>query len=208
MPTRRPAWLPSRWEASPGWNRPGSPRWEHRVILNRILANLAERYRALRISTNLAWVEACQEVSFRSRRRTRRTLALSPLGGHRPQIEVLLGDPTLGMRAQDQEDLVPADVDVGVMVGLLGSQADPGDETHGFVEVLELELRLDRLPVPLPNRVLFQEGLDCLFRRLAPCVLLSVRLASSVWRLASLTSNLAASMSALSLLQLRRPFLG
>ena len=42
----------------PAWLTPVGTR----VILNRILANLAERYRAAEDSDNLAWVQACQEV--------------------------------------------------------------------------------------------------------------------------------------------------
>ncbi len=42
----------------PAWLTPVGTR----VILNRILANLADRYRAAEDSDNLAWVEACREV--------------------------------------------------------------------------------------------------------------------------------------------------
>ena len=42
----------------PAWLTPVGTR----VILNRILANLADRYRAAEDSDNVAWVEACQEV--------------------------------------------------------------------------------------------------------------------------------------------------
>jgi putative ABC transport system ATP-binding protein len=46
------------------------------------------------------------------------------------------------MSAQDQEHLVPADVDVWVMIGFLRGQRQPCHEAHCFVEVLELELCL------------------------------------------------------------------
>ena len=42
----------------PAWLTPVGTR----VILNRILANLADRYRVAEDSDNVAWVEACQEV--------------------------------------------------------------------------------------------------------------------------------------------------
>jgi regulator of sirC expression with transglutaminase-like and TPR domain len=42
----------------PAWLTPVGTR----VILNRILANLADRYRAVEDSDNLAWVEACRDV--------------------------------------------------------------------------------------------------------------------------------------------------
>jgi regulator of sirC expression with transglutaminase-like and TPR domain len=42
----------------PAWLTPVGTR----VIVNRILTNLAERYRPLGDVTNLAWVQACQEV--------------------------------------------------------------------------------------------------------------------------------------------------
>src|SRR5215211_227118 len=44
------------------------------------------------------------------------------------ELEVAVGQPTLGVAGEGQGDLVPADVDVGVVAGRLGCVGDLGDE--------------------------------------------------------------------------------
>ena len=58
------------------------------------------------------------------------------LGG---EGEVFLGNAALVVGGEGEEDLVIADVDVGVVLGALGEGGDKVDEAHGFAEVGELE---------------------------------------------------------------------
>src|SRR5215212_4005761 len=55
------------------------------------------------------------------------------------QLEVAVGQATLGVAGQGQGDLVPADVDVRVVAGRLGRCGDLVDEAHRVGEVLPHE---------------------------------------------------------------------
>lgn len=64
------------------------------------------------------------------------------------------------MGGEGEGHLVPPDVDVGVVIGLLGSHRDTGHETHRLTEVLEGEQSGDLLAGPRPVRVRFEESVD------------------------------------------------
>src|SRR5215217_2420799 len=66
------------------------------------------------------------------------------------ELEVALGQATLVVAGQGQGDLVPADVDVGVVAGRLGRAGDLVDEGHRLGEVGACEGLDDLVAAPLP----------------------------------------------------------
>src|SRR5918994_4187918 len=66
------------------------------------------------------------------------------------ELEVAVGQPTLGVTGEGQGDLVPADVDIGVVAGRFGRCGDLGDEDHRLGEVLAHEGLDDLIAAPLP----------------------------------------------------------
>src|SRR5829696_3150480 len=67
------------------------------------------------------------------------------------ELEVAVGQPTLGVAGEGQGDLVPADVDVGVVAGGLGCVGDLVDEAHRVGEVGAHEGLDDLIAAPLPT---------------------------------------------------------
>src|SRR4029453_17287469 len=76
------------------------------------------------------------------------------------ELEVAVGQPTLGVAGEGQGDLVPADVDVGVVAGRLGRVGDLGDERDRVSEVLAHEGLEDLVAAPLPTGQALQALLD------------------------------------------------
>ena len=92
-------------------------------------------------------------------------------------------DPARVVRGQRQAHRVPADVDVGVVVGRLGRRADGVDELEGGGEVVQLDRGDEDVALPGPVQALLVErGVDVGLRehRLAHgCVMSSGRTAAS-----------------------------
>ncbi len=59
------------------------------------------------------------------------------------QLGVLGGEGTLAVGGEHERYFVPADVDVGVMVGGLGLEPNPDHEAHRLGEIAELERPVD-----------------------------------------------------------------
>src|SRR6266540_3954548 len=76
------------------------------------------------------------------------------------ELEVALGQPTLGVAGEDEGDPVPADVDVGVVAGRLGRAGDLVHERHRAGEVLAHERLDDLVAAPLPAGQALQALLD------------------------------------------------
>jgi hypothetical protein len=78
----------------------------------------------------------------------------------RGQIKILLGEPTRVVGGKKKRHLVPADIDVGVMLGLLRELRDRIDELDGEREVLELVGPQDCAPFLRPLRQIGERGFD------------------------------------------------
>ena len=72
------------------------------------------------------------------------------------QAEVEIGQATLAVGGKDQADLVIANIDVGMMLLVLGHFGDAVDEIDRFGELVEFESPLDMLLLELPLRDLFR----------------------------------------------------
>ena len=68
------------------------------------------------------------------------------------QLDVELGDAALGVRRQRQVDGAPPDVDVRVVVHLLGVDRECGDCRDRLGEAGELDAAVQTLPVGRPAR--------------------------------------------------------
>src|SRR5690348_13478896 len=88
------------------------------------------------------------------------------------EVEILLGDPALVVRAQRDVHRAPAHVEVGVMVGGLGEEADTHDERDRVGERLPLERLADDVAVAGPPGQAFEPARDLRVRELrhAPIV--------------------------------------
>src|SRR3954471_20382069 len=78
----------------------------------------------------------------------------------RGELEVIVGQAALRVGRQGQLDLVPRDRHVWVVVHLLGGRRDPVHEVDGALEVVELELALDRVAVALPAGTVVESCLN------------------------------------------------
>src|SRR6266540_565521 len=101
--------------------------------------------------------QALRSGSARGSGALRGLVELLDAGG---ELEVALGQPTLGVAGEDEGDLVPADVDVGVVAGRLGRAGDLVDERHRVGEVLAHERLHDLVAAPLPAGQALQALLD------------------------------------------------
>ena len=73
--------------------------------------------------------------------------------------EAEVGERLRGVCREDQGDLVPTDVDIGMVIGLLGGEGNPVDEAHRLGEVGELEGLRDLLTFDRPRRMSVGQGL-------------------------------------------------
>lgn len=71
-------------------------------------------------------------------------------GGRKAEVRIREAPGLMG--GEREEDLVPADVDVGMMSGTLGATGDGIDETHGLAEVGELKGADDGFSASFPLR--------------------------------------------------------
>jgi hypothetical protein len=76
------------------------------------------------------------------------------------EVQVFGRECLLGVRGEHDRDLVPADVDVGVVVGNLGGKTNAGHESHRLIEIGERERARDRLARPFPMGVFDGEDTD------------------------------------------------
>src|SRR4051794_1088428 len=67
------------------------------------------------------------------------------------QLEVVLREPALGVGGDRDRDLVPRDLEVRVVVHLLGDWGQPVDEVHRALEVVELEHLPDLVALARPT---------------------------------------------------------
>src|SRR4051794_20028467 len=99
---------------------------------------------------------------------------LDPLG----QLEVVLGDPALGVGGDRHLDLAPGDGDVRVVAHLLGRPDDRVDELDRPLEVLAIEALDDVLAALSPAVEALEALLDLLVAK--KCHIRGVRIASLV----------------------------
>src|SRR3954469_19307759 len=78
------------------------------------------------------------------------------------KVEVHLGQAAFGLGAEDHAHLVVADVDVRMMVGLLGELRHAVHEVDSLREVFELERAFDVLAFNFPSGEVFERFLDLL----------------------------------------------
>src|SRR3954454_17215169 len=87
-------------------------------------------------------------------------------GADRPrELEVVPGQPALGVCRDLHLDLAPGELEVGVVVHLLGGRRDRVDEVHGAREVAAVELLDDGVAVPAPAVAIGKRLLDLLIRQ-------------------------------------------
>src|SRR3954454_3454718 len=106
--------------------------------------------------TVFAWAGAARHRSSAASPRAPLSERVNPSG----ELEVILGQAALRVGRQGQLDLVPRDRHVRVVVHLLGRRRDPVHEVDRALEVVELELALDRVAVALPAGTVVESCLD------------------------------------------------
>ena len=76
----------------------------------------------------------------------------------RRQLEVFLRQRSLAVGGEDEGHLVPADVDIGVVVGGLGHESHPYHESHRLCEIGEDKGPANHFVFQLPSDVFFKKG--------------------------------------------------